>query len=58
MNGMEQYGEFIVSNLEQTMHDGFMERIFSITDSKVYTEHVLQSIVIARGKDTSLQVIG
>ena len=35
MNGMEQYGEFAVSNLEQTMHDGFMERIFSVTDSKV-----------------------
>lgn len=35
MNGMEQYGEFTVSNLEQTMHDGFMERIFSVTDSKV-----------------------
>ena len=32
---MEQYGEFAVSNLEQTMHDGFMERIFSVTDSKV-----------------------
>ena len=39
MNGMEQYGEFIVSNLEQTMHDGFMERIFSVTDSKSGQAH-------------------
>ena len=35
MNGVEQYGEFRVSNLELMRHDGFLERIFSVTDSKV-----------------------
>ncbi len=33
--GIEQYGEYDVSLLEQTKHDGFLERIYSVTDSKV-----------------------
>ena len=35
MDGIVQYGEFAVSALEETMHEGFLERIFSVTDSKV-----------------------
>ena len=34
-HGMERYGEFAVSSMQETKHDGFVERIFSITDSKV-----------------------
>lgn len=33
--GIDQYGEYDVSLLEQTMHDGFLERTYSVTDSKV-----------------------
>ncbi len=33
--GIEQYGEFDISLLEQCMHDGFLERTYSVTDSKV-----------------------
>ena len=33
--GIEQYGEYDVSLLEQTRRDGFLERIYSVTDSKV-----------------------
>jgi len=39
MNGVEQYGEFRVSNLELMRHDGFLERIFSVTDSKSGQAH-------------------
>ena len=35
MSDREQYGEFAVTALEETMHDGFYERTFSVTDSKV-----------------------
>lgn len=34
VGGIEQYGEFAVSPLEETLHNGFRERIFSVTDSK------------------------
>ena len=33
--GIEQYGEFAVSMLEEAVHDGFIERVFTVTDSKV-----------------------
>ena len=34
-NGMQQYGEFSVSVMEESMHEGHLERVFSVTDSKV-----------------------
>lgn len=33
--GIESYGEYDISLLEQTMHNSYLERIYSITDSKV-----------------------
>lgn len=33
--GMQQYGEFSVSVMEESMHEGHLERVFSVTDSKV-----------------------
>ena len=35
-HGLQQYGEFSVSVMEESMHEGHLERVFSVTDSKVY----------------------
>ena len=34
-HGLQQYGEFSVSVMEESMHEGHLERVFSVTDSKV-----------------------
>ena len=34
--GMQQYGEFSVSVVEESMHEGHLERVFNVTDSKVF----------------------
>ena len=49
MDGIVQYGEFAVSALEETMHEGFLERIFSVTDSKVVCSLVSVSLSVCHG---------
>ena len=34
--GMQQYGEFSVSVVEESMHEGHLERVFNVTDAKVF----------------------
>ena len=38
--GMQQYGEFSVSVVEESMHEGHLERVFNVTDSKVVDLYV------------------
>ncbi len=40
--GIEKYGSFEVCLLEQTMQDGFLERIYSVTDTGVSEEGDLE----------------
>ena len=39
-----QHGEFAVSALEQSIHDGYIERVLSVTDSKVM--HLKRAFII------------
>ena len=34
-SGLEQFGEYSVTLSEESMYDGFLERVFSLTDCKV-----------------------
>ena len=40
-SGMQQYGEYAVSVLEESMLEGHLERVFSVTDSKVQCDFIV-----------------
>jgi hypothetical protein len=42
---MQQYGEFSVSVMEESMHEGHLERVFSVTDSKVLQITAVQKLM-------------